>query len=303
VDDLSTGSQSNIGQHARNPKFTLVVADCGDRSVMEPLVEWADGVFHVAAVVGMKLAVAQPLKCLNKNVLGAHNVIDLCSRYKKELLLASTSEVYGHSNACPTPETSGCVFGQVNYKRWSYAASKMIDEFFALAYHEETGLRVRVVRIFNTVGPRQSDAYGMVIPTFVQRAIDGQTLLVHGDGKQRRTFGHVSDVVWALQALMKSEAAVGQVVNVGGADEVTIGELALRVLDMTRSPSKIEYVPFDQAYVPGFEEIDRRVPDLTKLRFLTGYQPKLNLEYVIRQVIDERRGILQSLATTRREGN
>lgn len=301
VDDLSTGTPMNVGHLSRNEKFRLVVGDVLDRDLMDTEIEAADGVFHVAAVVGMKLAVKAPLRTLETNVFGAHNVMAMCMKYQKDLLLVSTSEVYGHSTDCPTPETSGCVMRQVNHRRWSYAASKMIDEFFALALYEQKGLPVRVVRIFNTVGPRQSNAYGMVIPTFVQNALDGFPLRVHGDGSQRRTFGHVKDVAWALSKLMESEAAMGLVVNVGGHDEVSIEELAAAVIERAQSKSVIEFVPFDKAYMPGFEEIDRRVPDLTLLRQLTGYEPKYSLVDVVDEVIQERRG-LQSLAN-RREGN
>lgn len=301
VDDLSTGTPLNIGQLARNDRFRLVVGDVGDSRLLDALIAEVDGVFHVAAVVGMKLAVRDPLRTLETNVLGAHNVIEQCNKHHKELLLVSTSEVYGHSTNCPTHETTGCLFNHLDFRRWSYAASKMIDEFFALSYHAQHQLHARVVRIFNTVGPRQSNEYGMVIPTFVQNAIDGLPLRVNGDGTQRRTFGHVFDVAWALSKLMASEAAIGQVVNVGGADEVTIEELAAMVIEQAQSSSLIEFVPFDKAYMPGFEEINRRVPDLERLTQLTGYRPMYNLVEVIDSVIAERRG-LQSLAN-RREGN
>ena len=287
LDNLSTGAIDNI-EHLKGRKgFGYTIDSVMNEPVAAELIDRADIVFHLAAAVGVRLIVESPVNTIETNVHGTEMVLKLANKKKKKVLLASTSEVYGKSLAVPFREDADLVLGPTHKGRWSYACSKAIDEFLALAYHKEKHLPVTIVRLFNTVGPRQTGRYGMVIPNFVKQALLGHPLTVHGDGSQRRCFTYVSDVVGALVALADNVAAEGQVFNVGNdREEVTILDLARRVKERTRSKSEIVMVPYDQAYESGFEDMPRRVPDLSRIRGLIGYEPKVHLDEILDRVID-----------------
>jgi nucleoside-diphosphate-sugar epimerase len=287
LDNLSTGSIDNI-EHLKGARgFRYTVDSVMNEPVTAELIDRADVVFHLAAAVGVRLIVESPVNTIETNVHGTEMVLKLANKKKKKVLLASTSEVYGKSLAVPFREDTDLVLGPTHKGRWSYACSKAIDEFLALAYHKEKRLPVVIFRLFNTVGPRQTGRYGMVIPNFVKQALLGHPLTVYGDGTQSRCFTYVSDVVGVLLKLADHEGAVGQVLNVGNdREEVTIGDLARRVKERTGSRSEIVTVPYDQAYEEGFEDMPRRVPDLGKLRGLTGYEPRVHLDEILDRVIE-----------------
>ena len=286
IDDLSTGSIENIESLKEDRRFHYVIDSVMSERVLAELIDRVDVVFHLAAAVGVRLIVESPVNTIETNVHGTEMVLKLANKKKKKVLLMSTSEVYGKSNAVPFREDSDLVLGATDKGRWSYACSKAIDEFLGLAYHKEKRLPVVVVRLFNTVGPRQTGRYGMVIPNFVKQALLGHPLTVFGDGNQTRCFTYVGDVVGALLALADHPGAVGQVFNIGNdGDEISILALAERVKARTRSQSVIELVPYDKAYEAGFEDMPRRVPDLTKLRALIGYEPKVHLDEILDRVI------------------
>jgi UDP-glucose 4-epimerase len=290
IDDLSTGSLKNVEHLQENQKFHLVVDTVLHEAVMNELVFKSEQIYHMAAVVGVKQIMNRPVETLETNVKGTEMVLRLANRHKKKVLIASTSEVYGkvmEGDGCyMLAEDTDRLMGSTTKRRWAYACSKALDEFLALAYFEEKKLPVVVARLFNTVGPRQTGQYGMVIPSFVQKALIGKPIVVHGDGTQSRSFTHVSDVVVALIDLMAEPRAVGQVVNIGNTEEVTIKELALMVKDMSGSDSDIEYITYEKAYGPGFEDMKRRCPDINKIKELIGYQPKIDLRGIIQSVID-----------------
>jgi UDP-glucose 4-epimerase len=250
------------------------------------MIDRSDVVFHLAAAVGVKLIVEQPVHTIETNVHGTEVVLKHANKKKKLVFIASTSEVYGKSTDVPFREEADLVLGPTLKHRWAYACSKLIDEFLALAYWKERKLPIVVVRLFNTVGPRQTGQYGMVLPTFVRQALAGQPLTVFGDGTQSRSFTYVGDVVDALVKLSAEPRAIGQVFNIGNTGEVTIRDLAHRVKDLAGSSSPVQYVPYDEAYEAGFEDMPRRVPDITKLRQLIGYEPKMGLDEIIRSVIE-----------------
>ena len=287
LDNLSTGSIDNI-EHLKGARgFRYTVDSVMNEPVTAELIDRADVVFHLAAAVGVRLIVESPVNTIETNVHGTEMVLKLANKKKKKVLVASTSEVYGKSQAVPFREDTDLVLGPTHKGRWSYACSKAIDEFLALAYHKEKRLPVVVFRLFNTVGPRQTGRYGMVIPNFVKQALLGHPLTVYGDGTQSRCFTYVSDVVGVLLKLADHEGAVGQVLNVGNdREEVTMADLARRVKQRARSRSEIVMVPYDQAYEEGFEDMPRRVPDLQKLRELTGYEPKVHLDEILDRVIE-----------------
>jgi nucleoside-diphosphate-sugar epimerase len=286
IDDLSTGSIENIEALKEDRRFHYVVDSVMNERVLAELIDRVDVVFHLAAAVGVRLIVESPVNTIETNVHGTELVLKLANKKKKKVLLASTSEVYGKSNDVPFHEESDLVMGATHKGRWSYACSKALDEFLALAYHKEKRLPVVIVRLFNTVGPRQTGRYGMVIPNFVKQALLGHPITVYGDGSQSRCFTYVGDVVSALIALVEHEGAVGQVFNVGNdSREISILELAQKVKERTKSASEIKIVPYDQAYEAGFEDMPRRVPDLTKIRALTGYEPKVDLDEILDHVI------------------
>ncbi|MEJ5347113.1 MAG: GDP-mannose 4,6-dehydratase [Desulfosoma sp.] len=289
VDDLSTGKLENIAHQKGNANFRFVIDTILNEAAMDALVAQCDEVYHLAAAVGVKLIMNRPVETLETNVRGTEVVLRCANRHKKKVLITSTSEVYGKAmddnGGAPLKEDGDSLIGPTSRRRWAYACSKALDEFLALAYHEEKKLPVIIVRLFNTVGPRQTGQYGMVVPNFVQKALLNKPIIVYGDGSQSRSFTHVSDVVEALVRLMAEPRAVGQVVNVGNPQEITIRELAELVKEMTGSRSEIEYIPYDRAYGPGFEDMRRRCPDITKLKELTGFTPQVDLRGIIQSVI------------------
>jgi UDP-glucose 4-epimerase len=290
IDDLSSGTLKNVEHLQDKPKFHLVVDTVLHEAVMNELVFKCECIYHMAAVVGVKQIMNRPVETLETNVKGTEMVLRLANSHKKKVLIASTSEVYGKvmdGDSCRLlAENTDRLMGSTSKRRWAYACSKALDEFLALAYYEEKKLPVVIARLFNTVGPRQIGQYGMVVPNFVQKALIGKPIVVHGDGSQSRTFIHISDAVDALMGLMGEPSALGQVVNVGSTEEVTIKELALLVKELTNSKSDIEYISYEKAYGPGFEDMKRRCPDISKIRELIGFQPKVNLRGIIQSVID-----------------
>ena len=286
LDNLSTGSIDNIAHLKGHPCFTYAVDSVTNEPLLAEMIDRSDVVFHLAAAVGVKLIVEQPVHTIETNVHGTEVVLKHANKKKKLVFIASTSEVYGKSTVVPFRESADLVLGPTEKHRWAYACSKLIDEFLALAYWREKRLPVVVVRLFNTVGPRQTGRYGMVLPTFVRQALAGKPITVFGDGTQSRSFTYVGDVVDALVALAFEPRAIGSVFNIGNTGEVTIGELATRVKEMTGSSSPIQLVPYDEAYEAGFEDMPRRVPDITKLRELVGYTPKVGLDDIIRAVVE-----------------
>jgi nucleoside-diphosphate-sugar epimerase len=286
LDNLSTGSIENIEHLKGHPRFHYTIESIMNEPGTAELVDRVDVVFHLAAAVGVRLIVESPVNTIETNVHGTEMVLKLANKKKKKVVVASTSEVYGKSGIVPFREDADLVLGPTSKGRWSYACSKAIDEFLALAYHKEKRLPVVIVRLFNTVGPRQTGRYGMVIPSFVKQALQGRPLTVFGDGTQSRCFTYVSDVVEQLVALAEEPRALGEVFNVGNdREEITIGDLARRVKARTGAKSEVVLVPYDQAYEEGFEDMQRRVPDLAKLRALTGYVPKVQLDEILDRVI------------------
>jgi len=285
LDDLSTGSIENISHLKTNPLFHYTIDTVANEPVLAELIDRCDTVVHLAAAVGVKLIVESPVRTIETNVHGTEVVLKIASKKRKLVLIASTSEVYGKSAKVPFSEDDDLVLGPTSKHRWAYACSKMIDEFLALAYWKERKLPVIVVRLFNTVGPRQTGQYGMVVPSLVRQALAGEPITVFGDGTQSRSFTYVGDVVRAVVALINEPRAVGQVFNIGNGKEISIGELAARIKAMTRSASPIVKIPYDQAYEAGFEDMPRRVPDISKLRALIGYEPTVELDEILTRVI------------------
>ena len=286
IDDLSTGTIENIRHLKDNPKFHYTIDSVHNQPVTAELVDQSDVIFHLAAAVGVKLIVESPVRTIETNVRGTEIILALANKKKKRVLIASTSEVYGLSADVPFREDGNLVMGATTKGRWSYACSKAIDEFLALAYWREKKLPTTVVRLFNTVGPRQTGRYGMVIPTFVKQALSGRPITVYGDGKQTRCFGYVGDVVGALIKLMDQDEAIGNVYNIGSNEEISITDLAKKVRELTNSDSEIVFVPYDEAYEEGFEDMPRRVPDISKIYQLVGFRPEMSLEGILKSVID-----------------
>jgi len=285
IDDLSTGSMENIREAKENRRFQYCIDTIFDKPLLAELIDDAEVVFHLAAAVGVLNIVESPVRTIETNVRGSELVLELAAKKKKRVLIASTSEVYGKSTKFPFSEEDDLVLGPTTKGRWSYACSKAIDEFLALAYHRERKLPVTIVRLFNTVGPRQTGRYGMVLPTLVQQALSGVPLTVFGNGEQSRCFTHVDDIVRGLVQCIFCDAAVGQVFNLGNTEEVTIRALAEKVIQATHSSSAIEYVDYDQAYGAGFEDMQRRVPDISKARQWFGYTPTQSLHDIIESVV------------------
>jgi UDP-glucose 4-epimerase len=281
LDNLSTGSIDNITHLKGRAGFSYVIDTVTNEPLLAEMIDQCDVVFHLAAAVGVKLIVEQPVHTIETNVHGTEVVLKHANKKKKLVIIASTSEVYGKSADVPFREGADLVLGATVKHRWAYACSKLIDEFLALAYWKEKKLPIVIVRLFNTVGPRQTGQYGMVLPTFVRQALSGQTITVFGDGTQSRSFTYVADVVDALVKLAQEPRAVGEVFNIGNTEEVTIRELAERVKRITSSSSPIQLIPYDEAYEAGFEDMPRRVPDITKVGQLIGYQPRLGLDEII----------------------
>jgi nucleoside-diphosphate-sugar epimerase len=290
IDDLSTGTIENIQHLKGHPRFHYTIDSVHNQPVTAELIDQCDVIFHLAAAVGVKLIVESPVRTIETNVHGTEVVLSLANKKKKKVLMASTSEVYGLSTDVPFREDGNLVMGATTKGRWSYACSKAIDEFLALAYWREKKLPTIVVRLFNTVGPRQTGQYGMVIPTFVKQALSGKPITVYGDGNQSRCFGYVGDVVGALVNLMDHPDAVGQVFNIGSNSEISILELAQRVKQITHSDSEIVFVPYDEAYEEGFEDMPRRVPDITKVSELVGFRPGMSLDGILESVVNYHAG-------------
>lgn len=285
IDDLSTGSIENIELYKDHPGFGYTIADMREEDLLAELLDRAQVIYHLAAAVGVRLIVDNPVKTIETNVGCTETLLRLAAEKGKKVVLASTSEVYGKNRHVPFVEDHDLVMGPTSKGRWSYACSKAIDEFLALAYCRNQGLPVVVTRLFNTVGPGQSGRYGMVLPSFVRQALSGEPITVYGDGTQSRCFSAVPEVVRCLAALAETEAAVGQVVNVGSTQEISILELARLVKQMTGSTSPIKIIPYDQAYKDGFEDMHRRVPSVDKLRGLVGFVPQMGVDQVVESVI------------------
>ncbi|MBA2603633.1 MAG: GDP-mannose 4,6-dehydratase [Acidobacteria bacterium] len=286
LDNLSTGSMDNIQHLKSHPRFHYTIDSVTNEPLLAEMIDRADTVVHLAAAVGVKLIVEAPVHTIETNVHGTEVVLRHANKKKKLVLIASTSEVYGKSTDVPFGEDADLVLGPTTKHRWAYACSKMIDEFLALAYWKERKLPVIIVRLFNTVGPRQTGQYGMVIPNFVRQALAGQPITVFGDGTQSRSFTYVGDVVRAMVALIDEPRAVGQVFNIGNRGEISINALAARIKELTGSSSDIVLVPYDQAYESGFEDMPRRVPDISKISSLVGYAPTVQLDEILTRVIE-----------------
>lgn len=303
LDDLSTGRFENIAHLTSHPHFHFALDTVTNEVVMDRLVSECDVIFHLAAAVGVELIISRPVHTIQTNIMGTEAVLRTANRYRRKVLIASTSEVYGKSERIPFREDSDSVMGSTSFSRWSYAASKAVDEFLALAYYKEKELPVVIFRLFNTVGPRQTGRYGMVIPRFVSHALAGEPLRVYGDGGQSRCFCDVQDAVRAMIGLSECAAAVGEIYNIGTADEITILDLARRILariplttgsdelnaGITPSDSRIQFIPYNLAYEAGFEDMRRRVPDLSKIHSLLGWTPALTLDQTLDRVIADQR--------------
>jgi UDP-glucose 4-epimerase len=289
VDDLSTGSIANIRHLKTHDRFAYTVDTCSNVQLMAELVDGCDVVYHLAAAVGVKLIVESPVRTIETNIRLTEVLLGLAQKKKRPVFMASTSEVYGKSTSFPFREDGDLVMGQTTKGRWSYACSKAIDEFLAIAYWKEKKLPTVVARLFNTVGPRQTGQYGMVVPNFVRQALSGRPITVFGDGTQSRCFTHVNDVVRALIALMEKETAYGQVFNIGNDKEITIGDLARQVREMCGSKSEIVFIPYEKAYEEGFEDMARRVPDLGKIEAHIGWKPAILLPQILTDVIEHHR--------------
>jgi UDP-glucose 4-epimerase len=289
IDDLSTGSIRNVEHLKSNPNFHYTIDTCANRQLMAELIDACDVVFHLAAAVGVKLIVESPVYTIETNIKLTEIVLELANKKKRPVLITSTSEVYGKSTDFPFREESDLVLGATNKGRWSYACSKAIDEFLAIAYWKEKRLPTIVVRLFNTVGPRQTGQYGMVIPSFVKQALANQPITVFGDGTQSRCFTHVSDVVRGLIGLVEQSSSVGEIFNIGSNSEISIRDLATLVRERTGSTSEIQYISYTEAYEPGFEDMARRVPDTSKIQKAIGWKPSIALTQILDDVVASQR--------------
>lgn len=285
IDNLSTGRVENIALLRSLPHFQFVRETITNAQVLDRLASQADIIVHLAAAVGVKLIVENPVHTIETNIMGTEIVLKTANRYGCKVLIASTSEVYGKGVAVPFREEDDRLMGPTTRNRWAYATSKAVDEFLGLAYHQQFGLPVVIMRFFNTVGPRQSGQYGMVVPRFVRQALQNEPLTVFGDGRQSRCFGDVADVIKGVVGLAEHPQAIGQVFNIGNTQEVTILDLAERVIALTNSRSEIQFVPYDKAYAPGFEDMQRRVPAIDKIANLIGYRPEHSLDDILQRVI------------------
>lgn len=290
IDDLSTGSIENIAHLKAHSHFRYTIDSVENQPLLAELIDRCDVICHLAAAVGVKLVVESPVRTIETNIRGTELVLAIANKKKKKVLLTSTSEVYGLSEQVPFREDGNLVMGATTKGRWSYACSKAIDEFLALAYWREKGLPTVIVRLFNTVGPRQTGRYGMVVPTFVKQALSGRPITIYGDGAQTRCFGYVGDVVGALAKLADHPDAVGQVFNIGSNEETSILAVAERVKRLAESKSEIVFVPYKEAYAEGFEDMPRRIPDIGKVGRLIGFKPTMNLDGILREVIAYSRG-------------
>ncbi|MBN2029696.1 GDP-mannose 4,6-dehydratase [bacterium] len=285
VDNLSTGNYQNIEHLVKHKDFTFVFDTIENEAVLDRIISDVDYVFHLAAAVGVDLIVRDPVNVIRSNVLGTEVILKTANRYRKKTIIASTSEVYGKSEKIPFREDDDSILGPTTKNRWSYACSKLIDEFSALAYHHKYNLPVVIVRFFNTVGPRQTGRYGMVIPRMINQALMKKPLTVFGTGKQKRCFCHVSDTIGALIKLTQTEAAIGNIYNIGSTEEITIEDLAHKIKRLTHSNSELKYISYDEAYETGFEDIMRRIPSIDRIHQLIGFKPKINLDNTIQDMI------------------
>jgi len=279
----------NIEHLKREPGFECVIDTIMNESLMRQLVDAADVIFHLAAAVGVRLIVEKPVKTIETNIMGTELILRLASKGGKTVMISSTSEVYGKHNGHRFSENDDLTLGPTFKARWSYAASKIVDESLALAYWKETRLPVIIIRLFNTVGPRQTGRYGMVVPRFIHQALTSESITVYGDGKQTRTFTHVKDAIWAMMRLVERQEAVGEIFNIGGDGEISIETLAKLIKETLNSPSEIVHIPYEQAYEQGFEDMMRRSPNITKIQNLIGYNPKFTLHDVITDVAEYQR--------------
>lgn len=290
IDDLSTGTLDNIKHLQEDSRLKdrlfVNIDTILNHEIMLELTGICDEVFHLAAAVGVRYILENPLTSIKTNIQGTEKVLELCAKFKKRVLIASTSEVYGKHLHAPLVETDNIIYGPSSKSRWSYAASKLMDEFSALAYCRTMGLKVVIARLFNTVGPRQTGAYGMVVPRFVSQALKHKPLTVYGDGKQTRTFSYVKDVVEALMSLIRTEAAVGEVFNIGGTEEISMRLLAEKIIATTASKSTIQLIPYEEAFEKDFEDMQRRVPGIDKIREVVGFQPRTDLDTILARVIE-----------------
>lgn len=294
LDSMPTGRTRNLAQAIGHPNFRLVQGSVLDEVVVDELVHECDLVVHLGAAVGVRLIMDQPLKTFTTNIRGSQTVISAAHRYRRKIMIASTSEIYGKNSHGPLAENADRVLGSPSMARWAYSTAKAVDETLANAYHRERGLPTIVVRFFNVTGPRQSPHHGMVIPRFVRQALRGEPLTVYGDGSQIRCFTHVLDAVTALATLLDTESAVGETFNVGNPEETSIRELAERVIRMSASNSELTFVPYDAAFSSGFEDMERRVPDISKIRTFTGWAPIRRLDDILRDTISEVRAELRA---------
>ena len=286
IDNLTTGSLDNIKHLMKHKNFSYTIDTIMNEKVMNRIIKNCDCIYHLAAAVGVKLIMEKPLETIETNVKGTETVLRIANKYKKKVLITSTSEIYGNHVQHKLSEDDNRVMGSVKKWRWAYASSKTLDEFLAFAYYIEKKLPIVIVRLFNTVGPRQTSAYGMVMPNFVQSALLGKPIVVYGDGKQTRSFAYVKDAVKGMIGLMEHARAVGDVFNIGGEEEVSINDLAKRIKKRVNGNSKIVHIPYEKAYGKGFEDMRRRIPDTSKAKKLIGYKPSINLDGIIEQVID-----------------
>jgi len=290
VDNLSTGKLDNIAHLKNNPDFELITGSIMNDALMDELIAQTETVFHLAAAVGVRLIIERPVETIETNILGTEIIYKLVNKYKKKVVITSTSEIYGKNNEIPFNETADSVYGPTIKSRWSYACSKAIDEFLGFAYYHEKKIPLVIVRLFNTIGPRQTGAYGMVVPTFVQQAILGHPITVYGSGEQTRCFANVKDVVWAMAELAETPQAIGEVFNIGTTELISINELALKVKNLCDSKSEIVKIPYDSAYETGFEDMLQRKPDISKIGKLIGYKPKIKLDQTIMEIIEYFKG-------------
>jgi UDP-glucose 4-epimerase len=289
IDDLSTGSLENITQLLHHPRFHFVNDTILNREILLELTGTCDVIVHLAAAVGVRLIIEEPLKSIHTNVVGTELVLEMANKFRKKIFIASTSEVYGRNSKVPLHEDDQRIYGSTVLARWSYAATKAMDEFLALAYYRTKQLPVIIARLFNTVGPRQTGRYGMVIPRFVGQALRNDPITVYGDGSQTRTFTYVGDVVQGIMALIDEPGAVGEIFNIGGEEEITIETLALKVKTITGSSSRIEHIPYSEAYQEGFEDMERRVPDITRIQRLVGYRNTRDIDTILAKVVEYER--------------
>lgn len=293
IDNLSTGSKNNLKNCFASKNFSLIIDDILNEKIMDKLISKSDVIFHLAAAVGVKLVIENPLNAIRTNIFGTETILKIATRYKKRVLITSTSEVYGKSRKLPFKENNELLIGPTTKSRWSYACSKALEEFSALAYYKKLGLPVIIVRLFNTIGPRQTGKYGMVVPTFITQAIKNKPITVFGSGRQTRCFIDVDEIVNAFILLVEHQQTFGKIINLGSNKEISINKLAKLVINLTKSRSKIIHIPYQKAYGSSFEDMLRRIPNISKAKRLIGFSPKIKLEDSIKRIITEKKKALR----------